>query len=67
VAEEVHRALTELLAEKRPEHKPFADAGVQLVRRAPEVLHRAKLASVLLLTPHDPGKGHVGGAPSVGM
>jgi hypothetical protein len=54
VAEEMHRALTETPAEKRPDHKPFADAGVHLVRRAPEVLHRAKLASVLLRVQHDP-------------
>jgi hypothetical protein len=40
--------------EHRPDEHPFADAGVHLIRRSPQLIHRAKLTSVLLQVEHDP-------------
>jgi len=54
VTEQVHFGLTTIGAEDDPDRKPFVAAGVHLVRRAPEVVHRAKLTSVLLQVQHDP-------------
>ena len=40
--------------EDRPGDHPFLDGGVHLFRRAPELMHRIKLTSVLLQVEHDP-------------
>jgi hypothetical protein len=54
IAEEVHHELISIGTEEDPDRKLFTAAGVHLVRRAPEVVHRAKLSSVLLQVEHDP-------------
>jgi hypothetical protein len=49
----VYRNLVAMAVEGKPDHKVFPDAGVHVVRRAPELLHRIKLASVLLRVSSD--------------
>ena len=48
-----HRAVTTTV-EERPGERPFEHAGVHLFRRAPAVVHRGKLASILLQTQYSP-------------
>ena len=54
VVEAVYDGMREMPLEGDAAVRLHADAGVQLVRRDPVVVHRAKLASTLLQTEHDP-------------
>jgi hypothetical protein len=49
----VLQALRSVSTAEQPGFRPFSHAGVHLVRRAEEVLHRAKFATVLLQLDHD--------------
>ena len=54
VVADVHARLIAAPMEHQPDEHPLADAGVHLFRRAPQILHRTQLTSVLLQVEHDP-------------
>jgi hypothetical protein len=60
-AQTVHHELVAMRVQGDPDRAVFANAGVHLIRRAPEVVHRAKLASFWLRIAHDArlGRGEI--------
>jgi hypothetical protein len=52
--EQAHNALVNVEAAERPGYHPLSAAGVHLVHRSAQVVHRVKLTAALLQLEHDP-------------